>query len=1138
MKNEKVAVCVRLKPLSLEEDYPNVESCICLDGSQILSISPPGEDGLNQSSHRSIHSSSLMTPIQGKATPKVAKTPMGKKTPGTRRRIFELCGVESEKEDDDKTIFLGETTELSNLPWMKTPSKNQSSVNLLRNCMTSMELDSLSPVPHHKSPSVARPTTPTTSKRQEGPKNFAFDSIMGEASSQADVFEQVEPLVSAVMQGYNATIFVYGATGSGKTHTMIGETNPPKTKISSTSGGFRFGEADPSEMDVSIQDDQGALEGILPRSLRYIMAKTKELENKYTYEIHVTFVEIYKDKISDLLNSSVSKKMTLAQKEEHAKAARVEIHEDVKTKTVYLTGSETIRIPVKSFDNAMELVERAKKARKTGKTNCNFHSSRSHAVMIIHIERCEVGNSSHVCVGKLNLVDLAGSERLHRSGVSGDQAQEAIKINSQLNALGNVLSALSNPDHKGPIPYRNSKLTRLLQDSLGGNSKTLFVVNVSTNAANYRETLTSLQYGERAKKIENTPSQNQRIQPGDATSKREIEKLKQSITKQKEELALLQRKNQTLSLQNKKYEDDLMKVYERGIDVQQQKEAELGRIQKTAILTELELQYELEQQKIEAYFKDIEKWNLSKQIAEAEYCTFELHYSFCEEVSSLKSEIESITTEKLHSLEELESKIEEISHLKETFEQLESGKAEAEKELKRLLSAKSNEESDTRDQLFELEKERDQKMKKLHEMENSKEKVEEKVKALTKELKEKTASLNKEIASRDTKISDLQRRLDESTSSSSPDLDTMAKLQEKEQEVEALEEKMTQLKQKALAKVKKLQSKIEELQSPEADEINPPEEEGEDSTPPLVLASSSSPSPSTKRKRNKGSTNEDEKEQKKSISQAPPTKRRKPSPVKASTRDAESGKKGATKEKKGARKWKEEEKEEEDDYAVVEESEAAEGLSPKRPSRGSRRNQKVNYRIDDMRDDEQDDDDEPMFGRRRKRAAPKATTSQPRGAKRMRASEEDSESFSEGDQSVDDNEETEKKRASTRSRGATKTVTRTCSTKSEKKLGGLTSAVALPLPTEKEDRPTTHRKLSRMTSKAVVTAPTTVSAPAAVAPAIQSIVARPAATSKAAERKKRLQEILKRNEQIKKDFSGSSSVFDENTTMNTTAQQV
>ena len=112
-----------------------------------------------------------------------------------------------------------------------TKKQNQSSVNLLRNCMTSMELDSLSPVPHHKSPSVARPTTPTTSKRQEGPKNFAFDSIMGEASSQvfslpfyflflfcfsfieqnqADVFEQVEPLVSAVMQGYNATIFVYG----------------------------------------------------------------------------------------------------------------------------------------------------------------------------------------------------------------------------------------------------------------------------------------------------------------------------------------------------------------------------------------------------------------------------------------------------------------------------------------------------------------------------------------------------------------------------------------------------------------------------------------------------------------------------------------------------------------------------------------------------------------------------------------------------------------------------------------------------------------------------------------------------------------------------------------------------------------
>ncbi|CAK8691357.1 unnamed protein product [Clavelina lepadiformis] len=325
---------------------------------------------------------------------------------------------------------------------------------------------------------IKNPKNPT-----DTPKAFTFDSIYDWNSTQTDIFEETfQGLLDSVLNGFNGTIFAYGQTGTGKTFTMEGVR---------------------SNFD---------LRGAIPRSFEHIykhIARTKDQQ----YLVRASYLEIYQEEIRDLLSKDQTKRLELKE--------RPDTGIYVKDLLSFVTKS------VKEIEHVMDV---GNKNRSVGATNMNEHSSRSHAIFVITIECSEDGldGKNHIRVGKLNLVDLAGSERQAKSGASGERLKEATKINLSLSALGNVISALV--DGNSHIPYRDSKLTRLLQDSLGGNAKTVMVANIGPASYNFDETITTLRYANRAKNIQNKPKINE--DPKDALLREfqeEIAKLKASL---------------------------------------------------------------------------------------------------------------------------------------------------------------------------------------------------------------------------------------------------------------------------------------------------------------------------------------------------------------------------------------------------------------------------------------------------------------------------------------------------------------------------------------------------------------------------------------------------------------------------------
>ncbi|KAF6260559.1 P-loop containing nucleoside triphosphate hydrolase protein [Scenedesmus sp. NREL 46B-D3] len=317
------------------------------------------------------------------------------------------------------------------------------------------------------------------------PKSFTFDSVFDWESTQKEVYESTAAgIVNSTLEGYNGTIFAYGQTGTGKTHTMEGYA------------------ADPSQ------------QGIIPQSFEHIFSAIEGSLN-IQYLVRASFLEIYNEEIRDLLSKSPKDKLEL---------------KESKDSGVYVKGLNAF--VVKSVPEIRNVLEVGKKNRSVGATLMNQDSSRSHSVFTITIETIEQGASSdgHVRVGKLNLVDLAGSERQSKTGATGDRLKEATKINLSLSALGNVISALVD-SKSGHVPYRDSKLTRLLQDSLGGNTKTVMVANVGPADWNFDETLSTLRYANRAKNITNKPRINE--DPKDAMLREfqeEIQRLKAALT--------------------------------------------------------------------------------------------------------------------------------------------------------------------------------------------------------------------------------------------------------------------------------------------------------------------------------------------------------------------------------------------------------------------------------------------------------------------------------------------------------------------------------------------------------------------------------------------------------------------------------
>ncbi|XP_004377224.1 kinesin-like protein KIF17 isoform X1 [Trichechus manatus latirostris] len=321
----------------------------------------------------------------------------------------------------------------------------------------------------------------------EPPKQFTFDGAYYMDHFTEQIYNEIAyPLVEGVTEGYNGTIFAYGQTGSGKSFTMQGLPDPSSQR------------------------------GIIPRAFEHIFESVQCAENT-KFLVRASYLEIYNEDVRDLLGADTKQKLEL---KEHPE------------KGVYVKGLSMHT--VHSVAQCERIMETGWKNRSVGYTLMNKDSSRSHSIFTISIEICAVDErgKDHLRAGKLNLVDLAGSERQSKTGATGERLKEATKINLSLSALGNVISALVDGRCKH-IPYRDSKLTRLLQDSLGGNTKTLMVACLSPADNNYDETLSTLRYANRAKNIKNKPHINE--DPKDALLREyqeEIKKLKAILAQQ------------------------------------------------------------------------------------------------------------------------------------------------------------------------------------------------------------------------------------------------------------------------------------------------------------------------------------------------------------------------------------------------------------------------------------------------------------------------------------------------------------------------------------------------------------------------------------------------------------------------------
>lgn len=299
------------------------------------------------------------------------------------------------------------------------------------------------------------PTTLTVSSSKTT-KTFSFDSVFPPTSTQDEIFEDVEMLIDSVVDGYNVCVFAYGQTGSGKTFTMTGS---------------------------------DALPGLTPRSVTALYQRIADMAVTHDYTVSVYFLELYNDNLVDLLFKLAHPRAKTSPK--------LDVKIDA-NKQVFVKGAMVQ--PVGSAEEVLDVFTQANKMRKVGATAMNVESSRSHSVFSILVEG-KNRTSKAVSFGKLSLIDLAGSERADKTGATKERLQEANSINKSLSALGDVISALSTGSSH--VPYRNNKLTQLMQDSLGGNAKTLMFVNFSPADYNADETLGSLTYAARTKHIKN-----------------------------------------------------------------------------------------------------------------------------------------------------------------------------------------------------------------------------------------------------------------------------------------------------------------------------------------------------------------------------------------------------------------------------------------------------------------------------------------------------------------------------------------------------------------------------------------------------------------------------------------------------------
>uniref|UniRef100_K7GIN5 Kinesin family member 21B n=1 Tax=Pelodiscus sinensis TaxID=13735 RepID=K7GIN5_PELSI len=337
-------------------------------------------------------------------------------------------------------------------------------------------------------------------------KAFTYDFVFDLDTWQEQIYTTcVSKLIEGCFEGYNATVLAYGQTGAGKTYTM----------------GTGF--------DMNLSEEEN---GIIPRAISHLFSgieqRKRAAQERGTpvpeFKVSAQFLELYNEEILDLFDSA-------RDPDARHRKSNIKIHEDA-SGSIYTTGV-TSRL-ISSQDEQLQLIQCLKQgalSRTTASTQMNVQSSRSHAIFTIHLcqmrvcaqpdlvrlsgvtglpEGSQTSSEYETLTAKFHFVDLAGSERLKRTGATGERAKEGISINCGLLALGNVISALGDQSKKaGHVPYRDSKLTRLLQDSLGGNSQTIMIACISPSDRDFMETLNTLKYANRARNIKNKVVVNQ-----------------------------------------------------------------------------------------------------------------------------------------------------------------------------------------------------------------------------------------------------------------------------------------------------------------------------------------------------------------------------------------------------------------------------------------------------------------------------------------------------------------------------------------------------------------------------------------------------------------------------------------------------
>jgi kinesin family protein 11 len=357
-------------------------------------------------------------------------------------------------------------------------------------------------------------------------KTYNFDKVFSPAADQSIIFEDVvQPILNEMITGYNCTIFAYGQTGTGKTYTMSGDMTDTLGLLSDAAG-------------------------IIPRVLYSLFARLEA--DGVECSVKCSFIELYNEELRDLLSADDT--------------AKLKIYDDQTRKSQSATmvqGMEESHI--KTAAAGIQLLQAGSHRRQVAATKCNDLSSRSHTVFTIttFIKKASEAGEDYICAGKLNLVDLAGSENIQRSGAENKRAAEAGLINKSLLTLGRVINALV--DKSSHIPYRESKLTRLLQDSLGGRTKTCIIATVSPARSNLEETISTLDYAFRAKNIRNKPQVNSMI-----NKKTLLREFTAEIEKLKSELIATRQRN-GVYLSNEQYEEITVESESRRILSEEQK---------------------------------------------------------------------------------------------------------------------------------------------------------------------------------------------------------------------------------------------------------------------------------------------------------------------------------------------------------------------------------------------------------------------------------------------------------------------------------------------------------------------------------------------------------------------------------------